>query len=295
MFRIALAAAALAILAGCGQASAGPKPVADAVDAEAWAAYVPWDSSRKEVKKTGTGMEYIVLATGKKDGVLPTQNASVEIHYEGRLNATGKAFDSSFERKETATFPVGGVIPGFSEALKLMKPGDSWLVYIPSKLGYGEQGAGGDIPPNSDLVFEIEMKAVKIPLESDAAAWTKYTPWNSAGPDVKKTGSGLEYVVLKSGPKNGVPAKDGQSVEVWFEMKLSDGQLLESSFANGETVSFPLDALTPGFTEAMKLMRPGDRWLIMMPPKLASEDPTTAPPSPLLIEVALEKVFDAPK
>jgi len=296
MFRIAIAAAALAILSGCGVNGASAKTIPDAADTEAWAKYVPWDSTRKEVKKTGTGMEYIVLATGPAKGEQAQPNSSVEIHYEGRLNTTNKAFDSSFERKETATFPVGGVIPGFSEALKLMHPGDAWLVYIPSKLGYGEEGAGGDIPPNSDLVFEIEMKAIKTPLESDAAAWTKYTPWNSAGPDVKKTGTGLEYVVLKSGLAKGVPAKEGQSVELYFEMRTGwDGSVLESSFRNGETVSFPIDALTPGFSETMRLMRPGDRWLIQMPPALATDDPKNAPPGPLLVEVALEKVIDEPK
>jgi FKBP-type peptidyl-prolyl cis-trans isomerase len=288
MLRTLIAAAALAILSGCGS---GPKSTPNAADAEAWTAYVPWDSARPQVKKTGSGMEYIVLAKGSASGELANERSSVEVHYEGRLNKTNKAFDSSFERKETATFPVGGVIPGFSEALKMMHPGDSWLVYIPSKLGYGEEGAGGDIPPNSDLVFEIEMKAVKTPLESDKAAWTKYMPWNSAGPDVKKTGSGLEYVVIKKGPSNGAPARSGESVELYFEMRDAGGGLLESSFENGETVSFPVDALTPGFTEAMKLMRPGDRWILMIPPNLASEDPKNAPPTPLIVEVALEKVF----
>jgi FKBP-type peptidyl-prolyl cis-trans isomerase len=290
MLRSAMAAAALTTLSACGLT--GGKTTPDAADTDAWAKYVPWDGARAEVKKTGSGMEYIVLASGPASGEQAKPMSSVEIHYEGRLNQTNKAFDSSFDRKETATFPVGGVIPGFSEALKLMRPGDAWLVYIPSKLGYGEEGAGGDIPPNSDLVFEIEMKAVKTPLESDAAAWTKYTPWNSAGPDVKKTGSGLEYVVLKSGPANGAPAKEGQSVELYFEMRTGwDGGVLESSFRNGETVSFPIEGLTPGFSEAMRLMRPGDRWLIQMPPALATDDPKNAPPGPLIVEVALEKVF----
>jgi FKBP-type peptidyl-prolyl cis-trans isomerase len=237
-------------------------------------------------------MEYIVLATGPASGDLAKPTSSVEIHYEGRFNQTNKQFDSSFERKETATFPVGSVIPGFSEALKLMRPGDAWLVFIPSKIGYGEEGYGADIPPNADLVFEIEMKAIKTPLESDAAAWTKHTPWNSASPDVRKTGSGLEYVVLKSGPASGAPAKEGQSVELYFEMRAGwDGSVLESSFANGETVSFPIDGLTPGFSEAMRLMRPGDRWLILMPPALATDDPKNTPPGPLIVEVALEKVI----
>jgi FKBP-type peptidyl-prolyl cis-trans isomerase len=290
MLRIALATAALAILSACGLTSGKTTP--DAADTQAWAKYVPWDGARAEVKRTGTGMEYIVLASGPPSGEQAKPMSSVEIHYEGRLNQTNKAFDSSFDRKQTAAFSVGSVIPGFSEALKMMRPGDAWLVYIPWKIGYGEEGYGADIPPNADLVFEIEMKAIKTPLESDAAAWTKYTPWNSKGADVKKTGSGLEYIVLKSGPASGQPAKEGQAVELYFEMRTGwDGSVVESSFRNGETVSFPIDALTPGFSEVMRLMRPGDRWLIQMPPALATDDPKNAPPGPLIVEVALEKVI----
>jgi FKBP-type peptidyl-prolyl cis-trans isomerase len=292
---MAMAAAALAMLSGCG-VMGGVKTTPDAADTEAWAKFVPWDSKRPEVNKTGTGLEYIVLGSGPANAELPKATSMVELHYQGHLNkAEGAPFDSSFERKETATFPVGGVIPGFSEALTLMRPGDSWLIFIPSKLGYGEEGAGPDIPPNSDLVFELELKSVKTPLESNQAAWTKYAPWNSSGADVKKTGSGLEYVVLDSGPAGGVPAKAGQAVEVYFEARqATDGSLVESSFANGETVSFPIDALTPGFEETMKLMRPGDRWLVMMPPKLMTgDDPNVpAPPSALLVEIALEKVLE---
>jgi FKBP-type peptidyl-prolyl cis-trans isomerase len=296
MLRVAMAAAALAILSGCNAMGGGLKTTPDAADTENWAKFVPWDSKRPEVKKTGTGMEYIVLGSGAANGEQAKEKSSVEIHYEGRLNAASdKPFDSSFERKETATFPVGAVIPGFSEALKMMRPGDAWLVYIPAALGYGPMGAGADIPPNADLVFEIEMKAIKTPLESNKTAWTKYSPWNSSSPDVKKTGTGLEYVVLDSGPASGVPAKTGQQVEVYFEARrVSDGVLVESSFANGETVTFPIDALTPGFEETMKLMRPGDRWLIMMPPKLMTvdSDPANAPDTALMVEIALEKVLE---
>jgi len=118
---------------------------------------VPWKSDGADVKKTGSGMEYIVLASGPADGVPPTAQQEVEVYYEGRFNAGGPAFDSAFERNESATFSVGRVVPGFSEALQLMKPGDRWLVFIPSALGYGPEGRAPRIPPDTDLVFEIEM------------------------------------------------------------------------------------------------------------------------------------------
>jgi peptidylprolyl isomerase len=106
-------------------------------------------------------VEYIVIASGAADGKPPTASQEAEVFYEGRLNAGGPAFDSAFARGGTETFPVAAVVPGFSEALQLMRPGDRWLVFIPSALGYGPNGTpGGPIPPNADLVFEIEMVKV---------------------------------------------------------------------------------------------------------------------------------------
>ena len=172
--RIVLAAGFALALMACGEkpapesattpapeTAAATAPAARPVDAAAWAAHVPWKSDGPDVKKSGSGMEYIVLASGPAEGVAPTAAQRAEVFYEGRLNAGGPAFDSAFERGESATFPVARVVPGFSEALKLMKPGDRWLVFIPSALGYGPEGTpDGTIPPNADLVFEIEMVAV---------------------------------------------------------------------------------------------------------------------------------------
>lgn len=297
MLRPALAASALMLLSGCsvieGWFAPAPKPVADAVDAAAWARYVPWNSAEKSVVKTGTGVEYIVLASGPPDGALPGKNATAEIHYEGRLNAAGgKAFDSSFERNEVAEFPISLVIPGFAEALNKMKPGDSWLVFIPSKLGYGEEGAGPDIPPNSDLVFEIEMKKTMTPPPSNAAAWSKYAPWNSANPDVKKTGSGVEYVVIAEGAAGGVAPTKQQDAEVFYEGRLnSGGDAFDSAFERGQTETFPVAAVVPGFSEALTLMKPGDHWLVFIPSALgygARGAPGAIPPnSDLLFEILM--------
>lgn len=130
-------------------------------DTATWTSCTPWNSASPLVQKTGSGMEYIVIASGAAGGVAPTTLQEAEVFYEGRLNAGGPAFDSAFQRGGTEQFPVAAVVPGFSEALQLMKPGDRWLVFIPSALGYGARGTpGGPIPPNADLVFEIEMVKV---------------------------------------------------------------------------------------------------------------------------------------
>lgn len=269
MIRTLLAAAAIVTLSGCSSAP-DPVPVVDAADAAAWSKYVPWNSAAENVVKTGTGMEYIVLATGPADGELPGKNATAQIHYEGRLNtAEGKVFDSSFTRNEVAEFPISLVIPGFAEALNKMRPGDSWLVFIPSKLGYGEKGAGPDIPPNTDLVFEIEMKKTMTPPQSNAAAWSKNAPWNSSSPDVKKTGSGVEYVVIAEGAAGGAAPTKDQDAEVFYEGRLaSGGGAFDSAFERGQTETFPVAAVVPGFSEALTLMKPGDHWLVFIPSAL---------------------------
>ncbi len=266
--------AALALAAGgcglqIGPKAEGPTTMTNAANVKAWQELVPWKSDAPNVVKTGTGLEYIVLASGPADGKTPSLRSEVTIHYEGHLNADNSKFDSSFDRNETASFPVSGVVPGFSEALQLMKPGDNWLVYMPSALGYGARGSRGAIPPNADLVFEIEMKSFTSPPDITREAWSKFTPWNSAAPEVKKTASGLEYVVLEGGPTEGALVGKEQDVEIFYEGRLaSGGEAFDSAFERGQTEVFPVAAVVPGFSEALQLMRPGDRWLVHIPSDL---------------------------
>lgn len=112
------------------------------------------DNAAKEgVVTTESGLQYEVLRQG--DGPRPTAEQQVRIHYKGTL-VSGKEFDSSYGR-EPVVFPVGSVIPGFSEALQLMSVGSHYRVFIPGSLGYGAGGAGPDIGPNATLIFEIEL------------------------------------------------------------------------------------------------------------------------------------------
>lgn len=109
-----------------------------------------------------SGLQYKVIASSKADGVSPKKSDKVEVHYEGQL-INGKIFDSSVQRGKPAQFSLNGVISGFSEALQLMKPGDKWRVYIPSKLGYGKQGAGANIGPNETLIFDLHLIKIVTP------------------------------------------------------------------------------------------------------------------------------------
>lgn len=105
--------------------------------------------------RTGSGLEYEIVSSGPAEGRHPTRADSVVVHYHGTL-PSGTVFDSSIERGMPATFGVGQVIPGWTEALQLMKPGDKWKLYIPYKLAYGERSMG-KIPPYSDLIFDVEL------------------------------------------------------------------------------------------------------------------------------------------
>lgn len=110
------------------------------------------------IKTTASGLQYKVIKEGK--GVKPTANDTVTTHYKGTL-INGKVFDSSYDRGEPATFPVAGVIKGWTEALQMMPVGSKWELYIPSELAYGSRGAGADIGPDETLVFEVELLDVK--------------------------------------------------------------------------------------------------------------------------------------
>ncbi|MBA6336197.1 MULTISPECIES: FKBP-type peptidyl-prolyl cis-trans isomerase [unclassified Colwellia] len=115
------------------------------------------NAKRDEVTVTESGLQYEVLATG--DGEKPTAASTVRTHYHGTF-INGDIFDSSVDRGQPAEFPIGGVIPGWTEALQLMTEGSKWRLYVPYHLAYGEQGSQGAIPPYSTLVFDVELLAI---------------------------------------------------------------------------------------------------------------------------------------
>lgn len=122
-------------------------------------AFLAANAKKEGVKTLPSGLQYKVLKSGT--GKTPKATDTVKVHYHGTL-IDGTVFDSSVDRGEPATFPVTGVIPGWVEALQLMKEGDKWQLTIPSKLAYADHGApGGKIGPNSVLVFEVELISIE--------------------------------------------------------------------------------------------------------------------------------------
>ncbi|HCT85442.1 MAG TPA: hypothetical protein DF296_09605 [Candidatus Margulisbacteria bacterium] len=120
--------------------------------------YLEQNKSKEGVKTLSSGIQYKVIKSGT--GASPKLTDTVKVHYSGRL-IDGKEFDSSYKRNEPVTFPLNGVIPGWTEILQIMKPGDKWEVTIPSQLAYGDRGAPPQIEPNSVLVFDIELVGIE--------------------------------------------------------------------------------------------------------------------------------------
>ena len=124
------------------------------VNAKAGKEFLDENGKRAEVITTPSGLQYEVIAEGS--GKQPADSDSVTVHYTGKL-IDGTVFDSSVERGTPATFGVTQVIPGWVEALKMMKEGAKWRLFIPSNLAYGPQGAGNVIGPNATLIFDVEL------------------------------------------------------------------------------------------------------------------------------------------
>jgi peptidylprolyl isomerase/FKBP-type peptidyl-prolyl cis-trans isomerase FklB len=153
--RARLGAAALALaLAGCH-----PPPVRHAANQSTQAqTFLAQNAKEPGVQTLPSGLQFKVVHSGPATGLRPQLGDEVKVNYEGKL-ISGHVFDSSYDRGVPAALPLKGLIPGWQEALQLMRPGDEWILYVPPKLGYGDEGAG-EIPPGSALIFRIELIGV---------------------------------------------------------------------------------------------------------------------------------------
>jgi FKBP-type peptidyl-prolyl cis-trans isomerase len=120
-------------------------------------AFLAENKTKPGINTTASGLQYEVITAAA--GAKPAASDTVRVHYEGTL-LDGTVFDSSYSRGEPVEFPLGGVIPGWTEGLQLMSVGSTYRFFIPSDLAYGSQGAGGSIPPNAALIFKVELLAI---------------------------------------------------------------------------------------------------------------------------------------
>lgn len=226
-----------------------------------------------DVKATPSGIYYTIETPGEGEAS-PDNGSLVTAHYHGML-LDGKVFDSSIDRGEPLKFQLGGVIPGWQEAIPMLKKGGKGKFLIPSTLAYGPRGAGGVIPPNAVLVFDIEL--VDFVDQAEAAAQqnkidqeliTEHITANNL--ETKQTESGIHYIIEKEG-KGDHPNIDSK-VTVHYHGTLLDGTVFDSSVDRGETISFGLRQVIPGWQEAIPLLKKGGKGKFIIPSSLAYGD-----------------------
>lgn len=266
---------ALALLAACGPATTATPEAEDseptpttAAEAGEVATSAPGDESSGppeafdglDYTTTDSGLQ--IAITDEGDGEQAEEGKVVSVHYTGML-ADGTVFDSSRNRNEPITFPLGQgrVIPGWEEGIAMLNEGGTANLIIPPDLGYGAQGSGGVIPPNATLYFQVELVDVAEggPTEPEAIDVSDY----------EETDSGLQYYELEAG--DGEMPEEGQPVRVHYTAWLEDGTRIDSSLDTGRPMTFALgsEQVFAGWDEAVSMMQVGDLWQVRIPSDLA--------------------------
>jgi peptidylprolyl isomerase len=209
---------------------------------------------------TASGLQYIEIQEG--DGPNPQPGEIVAVHYRGTLE-DGTEFDNSYDRGEPITFALGRgrVIRGWDEGIALLKVGGKAKLIIPPDLAYGESGVEGVIPPNSTLIFEVELISI-LPGAPEA-------PVDVEEAEYVTTDSGLKYADLEIG--DGPTPENGQTVLVHYTGWLEDGTKFDSSLDRGQPFSFVLGEgrVIRGWDEGVATMKVGGKRQLVIPPELA--------------------------
>jgi FKBP-type peptidyl-prolyl cis-trans isomerase len=236
-----------------------------------------------DAAKTASGLASKVLQAGKGEHK-PAAADTVTVHYSG-WTTDGKLFDSSVKRGQPTSFPLNGVIKGWTEGLQLMVEGEKRRFWIPANLAYGENPGGGR--PGGLLVFDVELLAIKAApkppaVPEDVAA---------APASAEKTASGIASRVLTKGTGTAHPKATDQ-VKVHYSGWTTDGKMFDSSVMRGESIVFPLNQVIPGWTEGVQLMVEGEKRRLWIPGKLAYGDtaPPGAPAGTLVFDVELIEI-----
>ncbi|MCB0211182.1 MAG: FKBP-type peptidyl-prolyl cis-trans isomerase [Anaerolineae bacterium] len=242
------------------------EPEANTETTEAPASAEPNDaeaaSNLEDVETTSSGLQYVVLEEGT--GESPGEGSLVSVHYTGTLE-DGTVFDSSRNRGQPIEFALGKgeVIPGWDEGIALMKEGGKARLIIPPDLAYGEQGAGGVIPPNATLVFDVELVSVSPPPPPPPEA-----PTEIPDADYTTTDSGLKYYDFEEG--TGASPEAGQMAVVHYTGWLEDGTMFDSSLSRGRPFTFPVSVgqVIPGWDEGVASMKVGGKRQLVIPADL---------------------------
>lgn len=210
----------------------------------------------EEFTTTESGLKYRVRRASEGDH--PTADDTVTVHYRGWLD-NETVFDSSYERGEPISFPLGGVIDGWTEGVQLIGEGGMIELEIPSNLGYGERGSPPDIPGGATLHFIVELISILKPLEPGPVD-------ENAPEEFTATDSGLKYRILRAAEGASPAATD--TVTVHYKGWLDDGTVFDSSYQRGESISFPLNGVIAGWTEGLQLVNEGGMIELEIPSNL---------------------------
>ncbi len=236
-----------------------------------------------DAQKTASGLASKVLQAGKGDKK-PAATDTVTVHYSG-WTTDGKLFDSSVKRGKPASFPLNGVIKGWTEGLQLMVEGEKRRFWIPANLAYGENPGGGR--PGGLLVFDVELLGIKAAPKPPAVPEDVAAAPESA----EKTSSGIASRVLTKGTGT-VHPKATDQVKVHYSGWTTDGKLFDSSVMRDQSIVFPLNQVIPGWTEGVQLMVEGEKRRLWIPAKLAygENPPPGAPAGTLVFDVELLEI-----
>jgi FKBP-type peptidyl-prolyl cis-trans isomerase len=235
---------------------------------------VPADvaAAPSDATTTPSGLAYKVLSAGSGQDH-PSADSTVEVHYSG-WTTDGKMFDSSAARGEKISFPLKGVIAGWTEGVQLMVLGEKTRFWIPGNLAYGETPQRPGAPAGT-LVFDIELFGVKEPAPAPEVP----VDVAKAPGDAATTDSGLAYKVLRPGTGTVHPAASNK-VEVHYSGWTTDGKMFDSSVVRGDTISFPLNGVIKGWTEGVQLMVVGEKTRFWIPGDLAYGETPRRPGAP---------------
>ncbi len=236
-----------------------------------------------DAAKTPSGLASKVLQAGKGE-THPTAADTVTVHYSG-WTTDGKLFDSSVKRGQPTSFPLNGVIKGWTEGVQLMVEGEKRRFWIPANLAYGENPGGGR--PGGLLVFDVELLKIKTAPKPPAVPEDVAAAPESA----EKTASGIASRVITKGTGTTHPKATDQ-VKVHYSGWTTDGKLFDSSVTRDEAIVFPLNQVIPGWTEGVQLMVVGEKRRLWIPGKLAygESPPPGAPAGTLVFDVELLEI-----
>jgi peptidylprolyl isomerase len=249
-------------------------------------AQIKTDFPVDQMTTTDSGLQYMIVEEG--DGPAPEEGEVVKVHFIARL-ADGTEFDNSYVQDKPMAFPLGQdmIIPGWDEGIALLKKGDKGKLIIPPELAFGSTGAGGVIPPNATLYFEVELV--------DILPGAPKAPAEVADADYKNNDEGLKYYDFEEG--SGDTPESGQLVTVHYTGWLTDGTKFDSSLDRAEPFTFALGKgqVIPGWDEGVATMKVGGKRQLLIPADLAYGEQGAGgvipPNASLIFEVELLEIL----